>query len=168
MTRLMMTWRLMGVVGLLVWAAGCGYGTRRPFPEGIRTVHVEMAQSREFRRDLEFDLTEALVKRIEMDTPYAIADAARADTVLSCEILEVRTRGLADEFRTRRPREVASSVFVRLRWRDQRTGETLLERPRFGVTTSYLPSVGETFRTGSIRAVDGLAEQIVEAMESAW
>lgn len=164
----MMNWPTTGMLVLTLWVTGCGYSTRRPFPEGIRTVHVEMAQSREFRRDLEFDLTEALVKRIEMDTPYAIADARDADTVLTCEILEVRTRGLADEFRTRRPREVAASVFVRLRWKDQRTGKTLLERPRFGFTTSYLPSVGETFRTGSIRAMDGLAEQIVEAMESSW
>lgn len=164
----MMNWPTIGMLVLALWVTGCGYSTRRPFPEGIRTVHVEMAQSREFRRDLEFDLTEAIVKRIEMDTPYAIADAGDADTVLTCEILEVRTRGLADEFGTRRPREVASSVFVRLRWKDQRTGKTLLERPRFSFTTSYLPSVGETFRTGSIRAMDGLAEQIVEAMESPW
>lgn len=155
-------------IALIACLTGCGYSTRRPFPDGIRTVHVEMAQSQEFRRDLEFDLTEALVKRIEMDTPYRMADARDADTVLSCEILEIRTRGIADAFDTRRPREIASSVFVRLKWKDQRTGEILLEHRRFGFTTSYLPSAGETFGTGTVRAMDGLAEQIVEAMESSW
>ena len=46
---------------------GCGYSTKRPFPTNIRTLHVEMFHSKEFRRELEFRLTEALVKRIEMD-----------------------------------------------------------------------------------------------------
>jgi hypothetical protein len=49
-----------------------------------------------------------------------------------------------------------------------RTGEILVERPRFVYQTAYIPPVGETFTQGMTRALDGMAEQIVETMESSW
>ena len=75
------------VTGLLSGLAGCGYLTQRPFPTDIRTIHVEMFHSKEFRRELEFRLTEALIKRIEMDTPYRIAPKRTADAVLSGDMM---------------------------------------------------------------------------------
>ena len=63
---------LLGVASVgCCLSTGCGYSSKRPFATNIETVHVEMVQSREFRRDLEFHLTEALVKRINMDTPVS-------------------------------------------------------------------------------------------------
>ena len=47
----------VGLLAITLLGSGCGYSTRRPFPSGISTVHVEMLQSREFRRELEFELT---------------------------------------------------------------------------------------------------------------
>lgn len=156
------------LAGLLLAQAGCGYSTRRPFPDGIKTVHVKMFQSKEFRRDLEFALSEALVKRINMDTPYRIAPLKTADTVLSGEILEVRNRTLGDDFETQLPRETASTIIVAYRWKDLRTGQVLVERERFAYTTAYIPPVGETFAKGMVRGLDGMAEAIVETMESPW
>ena len=69
---------------------GCAYTTERPHPKTVRTVYVEMFRSKEFRRDLEFQLTEALAKRILVDTDYKLADKNLADTMLSGEVLEVR------------------------------------------------------------------------------
>jgi hypothetical protein len=48
------------------------------------------------------------------------------------------------------------------------TGNILVERPRFVYQTSYIPPVGETFTQGMTRALDGLAELIVESMETEW
>lgn len=159
---------LVLLVGVTITGTGCGYSTRRPFPDGIQTVHVKTFQSREFRRDLEFHLTEALVKRINLDTPYKIAPLRSADTVLTGEILEVRNQTIGDDFETRRPRETASSILVAYRWKDLRSGEVLVEREGFVYTTTYIPPVGETFATGMVRGMDGLAEAIVETMESPW
>ena len=156
------------LAGVLLAVAGCGYSTSRPFPDDIQTVHVKMFHSKEFRRDLEFVLTEALVKRINMDTPYKIAPQRTAHTVLSGEVLEVRNRTIGDDFETQLPRETASTFIVAFRWKDLRTGKTLVERERFMYTTNYYPPVGETFTTGTTRGLDGLAEQIVETMESGW
>ena len=158
------------VVALLLGAAcgGCGYSTERPFRSGIKTVHVEMLESKEFRRELEFELTEALVKRIEMDTPYKIAPLRTADTLFSGEILEVREGVYGSDFKTDEPREKSASVVMRFRWKDLRTGQVLVERERFVHSVEYIPPVGETFAKGMVRGMDGMAEAIVETMESTW
>lgn len=145
-----------------------GYSTERPFPAGIRTVAVDMLESREFRRNLEFELTEALVKRIEMDTPYRIADKKVADTIIVGEILEVEQSGLGYDLVTGRPRETGANIIMRYRWQDQRSGRILAEHPRFSYTVTYVPPAGETFETGMMRGLDGMAEAIVETMETDW
>jgi len=147
---------------------GCGYSTKRPFRTDIQTVHVEMLHSREFRRELEVRLTEAIIKRIEMDTPYRIAPKRTADASLTGEILNVKNQVFGDDLGTGRPREIGSTVVVRFRFQDLRSGDILVERPRFVYQTSYIPPVGETFTTGMTRALDGMAEQIVETMETDW
>ncbi len=156
------------LAGMPALAAGCGYSTARPFPDAVQSVHVQMFHSKEFRRELEFALTEALAKRIEMDTPYRIAPLKRADTIFTGEILEVRNRTFGDDFDTQLPREIASTITLTYRWKDLRTGKILVERERFISTASYIPPVGETFTTGMVRGLDRLAEEIVETMESAW
>ena len=147
---------------------GCGYSTKRPFSTDIQTIHVEMFQSREFRRELEFRLTESVIKRIEMDTPYRIAPRKTADAVLTGEIVKVENHTFGKDFDTNLPREIGSTVVVKFRLQDLRSGAILVERPRFVFQTSYIPPVGETFTEGMTRAIDGLAEQIVETMETTW
>jgi len=157
------------VAGLaVVVCGGCSYSTERPFRSGIKTVHVEMLESREFRRELEFQLTEAIIKRIEMDTPYRIAPQSTADTLFSGEILEVRQRVLGNDFNTGLPREKGATVVMRYRWKDMRTGGVLVERKRFVHSVEYIPPVGETFAKGMVRGLDDMAEAIVETMESDW
>lgn len=156
-----------------LWASsiamvGCGYSTERPFRDDIQTVHVEMFQSKEFRRDLEFQLTEAIAKRIEVDTPYRIAGRDKADSVLSGEIVRVRQRTFGRDFDTDLPRETGVTLVTRWRWKDLRNGAILKEYPNFVYTTTYIPPVGETFDTGAVRGVDGMAERIVAAMEKDW
>lgn len=150
------------------WTAGCGYTTERPFRTDIQTICVDMLHSKEFRRGLEFQLTEALVKRIEMDTPYRIASCDRADSALTGEIIEVQQRTIGTDFDTDLPRETGATIVMSWRWKDLRTGELLRERGRFLHTTTYIPPVGESFQTGMTRGLDGMAERIVEAMEKNW
>ena len=151
-----------------IGAGGCGYTTARPFRTDIQTIHVDMFHSKEFRRELEFRLTEALVKRLEMDTPYRIAPRRTADMLLTGEILAVENRTFGDDLALDLPREIGSTVVVRFRLQDMRTGNVLVERPRFVYQTSFIPPVGETFTQGMTRSLEGLAEQIVETMEFDW
>ena len=159
---------LMFSVVCLSGVIGCGYSTQRPFRTDIQTVHVEMFHSKEFRRELEFRLTESIVKRIEMDTPYRIVPRRRADALLTGEVLKVENRTFGKEFDTDLPREIGSTLAVRFRFQDLRSGEILVDRPRFLYQSSYIPPVGETFTQGMTRAMDGMAEQIVETLETDW
>ena len=52
-----------------------GYSSRSLFPEGIGSVFVEMFDNRSFRRGVEYELTVALAKRIEAQTPYKIVSS---------------------------------------------------------------------------------------------
>jgi len=180
---------------ILAWAAlltGCGYSMSRPFPSNvdelafdeaaeaddaeevrrvhgkIRTVFVEPIRSKEFRRELEMRLTEAVAKRIEVDTPYRISSKERADTILSGEILEVRQSVFGTDFLLDRPRETATTFLIALRWRHPGTGKILVERKVYTETDTWVPPVGETFFKGSDRVINRLAERIVEQMETVW
>jgi hypothetical protein len=160
----------------LVLAGGCGYTADRQAViqttnsknEQIRTVALDIFQTREFRRGLELQLTEALAKRIEAETPFKLAKKDRADTLLTGEILEVRQSTIGRDFRTVTPRETAASIIVSVQWKDLRTGEVLMDRPRFVQTVDYVRPLGEDFYHGSQQAMDRLAERIVEQMESDW
>ena len=168
-----MKFRAIRLVIVLLTAAaavtsGCGYSTKRPFSTDIQSIHVEMFQSKEFRRELEFRLTEAIVKRIEMDTPYRIAPRRTADALMTGEILSVDNRTFGDDFDADLPREIGSTIVVRFRLQDMRTGEILAQRRRFVYQTSYIPPVGETFDQGMTRGLEGLAEKMIESIESEW
>jgi len=148
---------------------GCsGYTTGRPFPQHVRSVYVEMFDSKEFRRGIEFRLTEAVRKQLEMDTPYMNSARERADTILSGEVIEFRQAAFAGDFRTDLPREIGGVLIVSYRWKDQRTGKILSENPRLLYQVDRVPTVGETEFYALDLAVDGMARQIVNSMETAW
>lgn len=149
-------------------ATGCSYHVRQPFPQNVRTVFVEMFQSRDFRRNLEFYLTESLQKRILQDTPYRIAEKQTADTLLTGEILEVRQGVLGRNFQTGKPSEQEVTFIIRFQWKDLRTGQVLIDQPRFVQSVEYIPPVGENFYDASVRGMDELAERIVQQMMESW
>ena len=148
--------------------SGLDSGPARGASGKISSVYVEPFRSKEFRRELEQRLTEAVSKQIEVDTPYRIAKRERADTTLTGEILEVRQAVFGTDFVLDRPREVATTFLVRIRWRHQGTGTILMERKVLIQTDTWVPTVGETFFSGSDRVIDQLAERIVEQMETVW
>src|SRR4030067_3062087 len=89
-------WTVCVTTLLAVALLGCqstdpriGYTSRSLFDESIKSVQVNIFSTKEFRRGLEFELAEALVKRIEDDTPYKVLKGPRADTVLDCQLVAV-------------------------------------------------------------------------------
>ncbi len=166
-------WSSALVLTLLTAAGttGCGYkfGHGEMFSETIRTVHVPIFQNKDFRRGLEFQLTEALVKAIELYTPYkTTSDKRKADTVLTGEIREVRQGTLGLDFKTHKPRETQATVIASFRWKDLRTGKILVDMPVITQSVDYIQPVGENFYEASQKAMNDLAERIVEKMEKPW
>lgn len=154
--------------GLTIALGGCGYSHEALQPQNIRTVYVEMFQSKEFRRGIEMQLTEALRKEIDRGTPYRNAPKNRADTVLSGEILEVRQGVLGKNRPLDTPTELAATFVISYRWKDMRTGRILVENKEFTQTVEYVPPIGEPFSVASEQAVNKLARRIVDSMETGW
>jgi hypothetical protein len=161
-----MTRRCAGIafIGLAVLLPGCGYRTGELFRPNIDTIHVEMFASKEFRRDLEFKLTEAVKKRINVDTPYRLAAKEKADTILTGEVLEERQAAFAPDYESRLPREKQLTLAVRVQWKDLRSGRVLVDQPVELQAADYLTPTGETEKFAQERAIDLMAKRIVAKM----
>ena len=156
-------------------AAGCGYMVGAPFPEDVRTVAVPIFTSQTFRREVEFQLTEAVQKQIEKQTHFRVADEAYADTKLTGTIVDVRkdNRGETgfDDIRN-----VGLTFYVQVTWEDLRTGRLLREQqidiPPDVVAllgqTSFAPELGQSLASATDRVIEQLAYDIVNRMEFPW
>ncbi|MCJ7544284.1 MAG: LPS assembly lipoprotein LptE [Phycisphaerae bacterium] len=149
-----------------------GYTVTNQYRPGIKTVAVDMWQRGKnvYRREIEIRATEAVVKRIEQDTPYKVTDKSRADTLLTGSIDEVEQRTLSFSPDTGLPRETELTLIVSFAWKDLRTGQTILERKGMKISGSYTREdpITEDFFQGSEDVINRLARRVVEHMEQPW
>ncbi len=163
-----MSYRLGCVVLALAALGGCGYRSDELFRPDVRTIYVDMFTSKEFRRDLEFSLTEAVKKRISMETPYRLAPREKADTILKGEVIEERQTAFAPDPESRLPREKQLTLAVKLQWKDQRTGRILMDQPVLLQAVDYLPPAGETEKFAQHKDIDRLAQRIIAKLYAEW
>ncbi len=159
-------------------AAGCsddptaGYTLQSQYVQGIETVAVPIFhRGREvYRRGLEMKLTEAVIKRVELDTPYKVVAKSRADTLLTGTIDRVSQRVLSYNPDTGRPREMEVALSVTVTWTDLRSGDVIARRTGLRQAATYIPPspFGEEFFHGSTDAIDRLAVRIVQQMQAPW
>ena len=103
---------------VLLAVAGCtsdpysGYSAMSVFPDGISSVSVPIFKNETFVRDVEFELTDALIKEIEARSPYKVMSEARADTVLIGEIRKIELDQLSKSPLTGLSEEVIVSVTI--------------------------------------------------------
>ena len=154
--------------------AGCGYSTRPPYDMNIRTVYVPMFESEVFRRGIEQELTEAVIKQIELTTPYKVVRSEQADTVLKGTIRAV-TKRLRVDTPEDEPRLIQANLIVDVEWRDLRTGKVLSSGQvpvpdgfRIRGAADYAPELGQTMATARHQLAQRLAQQIVALMEEPW
>ncbi len=165
--------------GLLCFALvlGCAtyqVGTRSLYRPDIQTVHVQIFASNSYRRFLGERLTEAVVKEIELKTPYKVVCAAEADSRLSGYIVTESKRVLAEDINDA-PRDVELDLTVQIRW-ETRQGD-LLRQPvalpllpdlRLSQAANLIPEGGQSIATAHQHAISKLAEEIVAQMEYPW
>jgi hypothetical protein len=167
---------MLGCAAALWSVAGCssdptkGYSTASIFPAGISTVAVPIFTSTSYTRNVEFQLTDALVKEIEARTPYKVVPADRADTVLLGQIKQVELDQLSKSRLTGLSEEVIVSVTIDFQWKDQRNGKPLLARKGFTGNALFTPSRPsfEPIELGQFSVVQQLARDIVGEMQAEW
>jgi hypothetical protein len=166
------------IVSAAVLAGGCakdgrsGYTMTDQYRPGIKTVAVDVWQrgNEVYRRDIEIRATEAVVKRIEQDTPYKVTSKSRADTLLTGSVDNVEQRVLSFDPNTGLPRESELTLVVSFTWTDLRTGKTIVQRKKMKVSGTYTREdpITEDFFQGSEGVVNRLARRVVETMEAPW
>jgi len=133
-----------------------------------------MFRSELYRRGLEQELTEAVVKQIELTTPYKVVRSEEADTVLEGTIraLDKRVRVETPEDE---PRLIQTNLIIDVQWRDLRTGKvlssgqvTLPDGFRIRDSADYAPELGQSMATARFQMTQRLAKQIVALMEEPW
>ena len=72
-------------------------------------------ESNSFRRNLSEQLTEAVCKEIELDTPYKVVGSPQADSVLTGKLTNDTKRVIVED-QYDMPREVEVNMAVEVRW----------------------------------------------------
>jgi len=164
--------------GTAVWLSGCApyqLGNAGRFPAGVRTVHVPVVRNATFRHDLGVRLTEALVREIELRTPYKVTADPSADTTLKCEVIG-ETKRVLTETEADYARALDAAIQVRASWTD-RSGRLLLQNAvvpaddltiLFSQDERFVPEAGQSVDTAMQKAIEDLAGRIVSQMEIRW
>jgi hypothetical protein len=163
--------------GLLVVSGCVGYriGAESLYPCNIQTVYVPVFESDSFRRYLGERLTEAVIKEIELKTPYKVTGDSSADSLLSGRITHDTKRVMVlNKFHD--PRETEVSLQVQVRWLDRQSNLIREASPiplpnelaTIRESALLVPEVGQSVATAQQQAIHRLAEQIVSMMEAPW
>jgi hypothetical protein len=136
----------------------------------VSTVAVPIFINKSFQRDVEFELTDALIKEIESRTPYKVTSEASADTIVLGQIQAVELDQLSKSRLTGLSEEVIVSVTIDFQWKDLRSGKVLVDRRAFAGHGLFVPSRPSTepIELGKFAAVHQLASDIVAEMRSDW
>jgi Lipopolysaccharide-assembly len=160
---------------VLVGCARYQVGAGSLYAPDIATVYVPMIESDSYRRDLGERLTEAVVKEIELKTPYKVVGTPDADSILSVHLLGDSRRTIVENgFDDPRLSEVA--MYSEVSWLNRRRQpiapvQTLGLPPelvRIDQTSNLIPEVGQSVAVSEQQAIERLAEQIVGTMEAPW
>jgi hypothetical protein len=157
----------------LIGISGCteitGYSDASLYREDVRSVCLEMFDNQTFRRGVEYELSDALAKRIEADTPYKlISNTDRADTVMSGRIVQINEATLSLERELGYALEKEVQIKAVVSWKNLQTGELLIDNQAATGSASYSEFQQQDFGYASALAANKLAQKIVELMEKSW
>ena len=139
-------------------SAGCAQyhvGNRSLYAPDVQTVYVPMIEASSFRRDLGERLTEAVVKEIELKTPYKVVGTPDADSILSARLVS-DSRRVVVENAFDQPRALDVLTRASVTWLNRR-------RQPIGPVVDI-----QSVATAHQLAIERLAEQIVATMEQPW
>lgn len=156
--------------------AGYQVGAGSLYAPDVTTVYVPMIESDSYRRDLGERLTEAVVKEIELKTPYKVVNTPDADSVLSARFVRDARRVLAENAFDD-PRVYENELRAEVTWINRRRlaivpMQTLAVpadlRVPINQNSNLIPEVGQSVASQQQQAIERLAQQIVSTMEAPW
>jgi hypothetical protein len=171
--RFSFTRTLLCLGAMCTGLCGCsgiaGYSNEPLFPRDVNTVCLKMFDNQSFRRGVEYELSDALAKRIEVETPYKIvSNPDLADTVISGQITSIGEFALSTDRDIGSVLEKEVELQAVVTWKNLKTGDLLIDHQQVNASASYSEYQMQDFKYASALAANNLARKIVELMERNW
>lgn len=149
---------------------GTGYASGALYSTKYRSVALPIFDNSTYDRPISNYVSEALLKEIQMSTPYGVTAEGRADTVLRGKVVAVRLQTMSQSVATGLPEEMSYTVTVDYDWVDMRTGTPIVSRKGYQVSAVFVASNTNTepIDLGRFEAADMLARDIVASMQGDW
>lgn len=156
---------LLLILGLSLIASGCGYSAGYRMPRGVSRISVPVFKNETipFRKDLEYELTRAVKRELQLMTPAEVTSFEDSNAILRGSVLQF-DEGVLVESGSGSIQE--SGVVIRvgiqlIRSRDERV---LLERS-VEARASYSLAAGESIEVARREALTDLARRIIAEIE---
>jgi hypothetical protein len=147
-----------------------GYSSASLYAPQFKSVAVPILQNDSMVREMEFKLTDALIKEIESRTPYQILSEQYADTLLTGTITAVTLRTISQSRVTALDNEVMITVTMDFEWLNLQSGGRIIGRRDFSSSALFVPSrpSSEPIEMGQFAVVSQLSQDIVDQMQASW
>ena len=147
-----------------------GYSSKSLYPTEYHSVSVPIFENTTMTRNMEFMLTDAVIKQIQSRTPYRVVNESYADTLLTGTITKVDLQTINQSRTTGLANEVLLKVTINFEWLSLNTGTRIVGKKNFTSEALFVPSrpSSEPIEMGQFAVVQQLATDIVDQMQSAW
>ncbi|TWU28517.1 LPS assembly lipoprotein LptE [Bythopirellula polymerisocia] len=170
--------RFFSLLLCILSSNGCAsyrMGAESLYAPDVQTVYVPMIESDSFRRDLGERLTEAVVKEIELKSPFKVVGTPDADSILAVRLVS-DTKRVTVENRNDDPRALEINMLAEITWINRRREPLRLpstvplppELLPINQTATQITAAGQSTASTSQQAIERLAQQIVSTMEEGW
>lgn len=147
-----------------------GYVFQSAHSQSYTSVAVPVFDNPTFARNVNVELTEAIVKEIQRRTGWVVTSRGKANTILEGTVVEVDRQRLTEDRITGFGQELAVTITVDFEFKNALTGQTIVGRRGFTGSGTFVPTrpVGERYELGQQAAVQDLAAAIVDELRSDW
>lgn len=157
---------------LSVFLFGCaGYHAGPVTKTSFHSIAVPMFRNETLRPQLEAQISNAIIQRLQQDGSLQIESRSRADVVLIGTVERydrIALRSLRSDIGI--PREFRISITVRVEATDRRTGETVLKSTEVEGTSDVF--IGEDQETSEYQALplvaDDIAKRVAGLIVESW
>jgi Lipopolysaccharide-assembly len=156
--------------------SGCGYTRQTVLPRNIKTIYVETVKNKldmeevfAYHQGLEMDITNAVIRRFQVDGTVKVAKQETADAILKTDLLAYEQEGLRYD-QLEEVKEYRLFIVVRLRLVDAKTGDLIWEEPNFTGDNEYYVSEVTSLaeQKAAQNVVEKLAFNVVDRVVQDW
>jgi hypothetical protein len=153
-------------------AFGCaGYHVGPVTKRNFNTIAVPMFRNETLRPQLEAQISNAVIKRLQQDGSLRIEIEPRADVILSGTVFRYQRSALRSlRSDTGVPREYEIAITVRVEARDRRTGEVVLKSTEVEGKSDVF--IGEDQQSAEMQVLplvaDDIAKRVAGLLVESW